>query len=238
MKITPDDLRWWLQLAPTLEWTWAKTYADSAPHDYIVLDRCPMGREDFVRAGAIIRTFGQPGKFWSSTNIYLTDGQWKWWTMDPVVGDTDLINRATADRAYGIQDAPSTFTGQFTEYDAIANEYDRTRDRSRDDVVTRRVSDHFGDYAPTTLDVGCGTGVLLDRGITSPEIYTGIDPSQGMLNELVFKHPDVHRVIPSSFQEARGLEEHYDLVVAVNVPEVDLGQLTRLGAELLVFEAP
>ena len=29
---TSDDLRWWLDIAPTLKWTWAKTYADFAPH--------------------------------------------------------------------------------------------------------------------------------------------------------------------------------------------------------------
>ena len=80
-----------------MEWTWARTYADSAPHDYVALSRCPLSREDFVRAGAVIRTFGQPGMFWSSTNIYLTDGQWKWWTMDPVVSDTDLDQLKTLD---------------------------------------------------------------------------------------------------------------------------------------------
>ncbi len=34
--ITRDDLNWWLELAPTLDWTFAKTYAKTAPHDYVV----------------------------------------------------------------------------------------------------------------------------------------------------------------------------------------------------------
>lgn len=31
-----DDLRWWRQLAPTLERIFAKTYAETAPHSYVV----------------------------------------------------------------------------------------------------------------------------------------------------------------------------------------------------------
>lgn len=36
-----EDLRWWLTLAPSLQWTWAVTYAESAPHWYVVLGRTP-----------------------------------------------------------------------------------------------------------------------------------------------------------------------------------------------------
>lgn len=106
-RTTQTDLDWWFEKAARLEWTWAKTYAESAPHDYVVLGRSKgMSAEDFVRAGRVIRTFGVPGKFWSYTNIYLTspDGRLKWWTMDAVADDTDLINRATTDRTYGPQE--------------------------------------------------------------------------------------------------------------------------------------
>lgn len=179
------DLQWWLDLAPRLEWIWATTYAESAPHDYIVLGRTlGLTRADFVRAGAVIRTFGQPGKFYATTNIYLNVGEWKWWTMDPRVSDTDLINRATTERSYGRQDAPSTSTGTFTDYDAIAADYDLRRDGAADPRVTSRIVEFFGTRTPTTLDVGCGTGPLLDVGVVSPDLYTGVDCSQGMLNEL------------------------------------------------------
>ena len=30
------DVRWWLDLAPRLEWIFAKTYAETAPHSYVV----------------------------------------------------------------------------------------------------------------------------------------------------------------------------------------------------------
>lgn len=104
------DLRWWLGIAPTLQWTWAKTYAKSAPHWYVVEGRTPgLTRDDYVRAGRVIRTFGEPGKFYSYTNLYLftEDRRLKFWCMwsDPPREDYDptLINLATTERTYGPQ---------------------------------------------------------------------------------------------------------------------------------------
>ena len=179
--ITTQDLEWWLEIEPKLEWIFAKTYADTAPHEYIVLGRCTLSLEDFARAAKVIHTFGEPGKFWRSTNIYLTDGQWKWWTMDAVLDQTDLINRATTERVYGRQDAPRTRSGHFSVYDTIATEYDDIAGPSLE--VRRRaqkaITDHFTERPPRTLDVGCGTGALLDMKITTPDLDTGIDQSQG-----------------------------------------------------------
>lgn len=103
------DLAWWLALAPTLEWTWAKTYAESAPHWYIVLGRTPgLTRDDFIRAGRVIRTYGKPGKFYSMTNLYLlTDDRrlkmWAMWSSPPDDDDSTLINLARTDKDYGPQ---------------------------------------------------------------------------------------------------------------------------------------
>lgn len=111
-RATAADLDWWLTLAPTLEWTFAKTYAETAPHWYVVLGRTPrMERADYVRAGRVIRTYGQPGKYYSMTNLYLTtdDGRLKFWAMwgnPPEDYDATLINLARTDRTYGPQ---STF---------------------------------------------------------------------------------------------------------------------------------
>ena len=111
---TDDDLNWWLALAPTLEWTFARTYAETAPHSYVVLNRTAgMTREDYVRAAHVIHTFGPPAKFYSMTSIYLTspDGRVKWWTMDRDLSDTGLINQSTTERLYGVQNAASTHSG-------------------------------------------------------------------------------------------------------------------------------
>jgi hypothetical protein len=69
---TSADLRWWLQIAPTLRWTWARTYSRTSPHWYIVAGKTPgLDHDDFIRAGRVIRSFGSPGKFYRVTRLYL-----------------------------------------------------------------------------------------------------------------------------------------------------------------------
>jgi hypothetical protein len=61
-----EDFGWWLALAPTLEWTVARTYAQTAPHGYVVHPRTAgMTKSDYVRAAHAIHTFGEPAKFYS-----------------------------------------------------------------------------------------------------------------------------------------------------------------------------
>jgi len=104
-----EDLQWWLELAPNLTWTWAKTYADFAPHWYVAHGKTPgMTVEDYLRVGRIIRTFGEPGKFWRHTQIYLftPDRARKFWCMfedPPVPHLVRLVNLATTERIYGSQ---------------------------------------------------------------------------------------------------------------------------------------
>ncbi len=107
---TPADLAWWLDLAPTLRWTWAKTYSDTAPHWYVVQGRSgpEMDRDDFLRVGRIIRTFGEPGRFYAMTNLYLYTADrahkfWCMWSDPPLDGDATLVNLARTDRVYGPQ---------------------------------------------------------------------------------------------------------------------------------------
>ena len=55
----------------------------------------------------------------------------------------------------------------------------------------------------TVLDVGCGTGRLLDILAIPREVYVGIDPSSGMLNMHVLKWPQ-HYVEPVTLAEYDG----------------------------------
>jgi Methyltransferase domain len=203
---TDEDLDWWLGLAPALEWTYARTYAESAPHSYVANRTAGMTRKDFVRAAHVIATFGQPAKFYTMTSIYLAspDGRVKWWTMDRDLSATALINQATTERLYGVQNAPSTSSGIETPYDARATVYDDQAPATEHEGRTLRdlVADHTGDFLPAVLDVGCGTGRILDLGLTTPERYAGVDPSQPMLNMLVRKHPDVAAVYPMTIEQA------------------------------------
>lgn len=241
----PEDLAWWLTLAPRLTWTEAVTYRDSAPHEYIVLGRTPnLDRADFQRAAHVIHTFGEPGRFYRSTNIYLTHAgtPHRWWTMDADLDDTDLINRAVNDRVYGLQDAPRTYAGGWAPFDAIGTRYDALTppDPDFDAALVDAVRSHPDlPPAPRTLDIGCGTGRALDLGLTTPDRYTGIDPSQAMLNALVRKHWHVRRLIPSAFDQVplAMLAPSYDLVLAVDVPltEADRERIATIPAKLTVI---
>lgn len=206
-RITKADLDWWLKLAATVRWTIAKTYADSAPHSYVVLGRTDgMTADDYVRAGRVIHTFGRPAKFYGMTSIYLTspDGALKWWTMNANVADTSLINQATTERLYGVQNAPFTDSDVCTEYNDMATAYDALDPMSEETAERVRVAvaGLTGEYTPSILDVGCGTGRVLDLGLTTPDRYAGVDPSQAMLNQLVRKHPGVAAVYPMTVEQA------------------------------------
>jgi SAM-dependent methyltransferase len=79
-----------------------------------------------------------------------------------------------------------------SEYDAIAGLYDSLYRDPESLAEDARVIEHLNDrelLSGSVLDVGCGTGLLLDY---CPRIapYVGIDPSAGMLAEARVKHPD------------------------------------------------
>lgn len=79
-------------------------------------------------------------------------------------------------------------------YDALAERYDArfgtARYRAEDQLVARWLDGPHLE-AETVLDIGCGTGLLLDLLGTriTPSRYLGVDPSAGMLTEHAAKHP-------------------------------------------------
>lgn len=210
--ITRTDLEWWWDFAAAREWTFAKTYATSAPHHYIVQDRTPgVTHGEMVRASRVIHTFGVPGKYYGQTKIYLTspDGQLRWWTEDASLEGTTLVNQASTDRQYGIQNAPDTVSGIDSPYDSLATTWDAEHPAQDGEAERVRafLAAYRGKFPPHVLDLGCGTGRVLDLGLVGAETYAGLDVSQGMLNMLVRKHPRVAAVYPMDAREAieRGL---------------------------------
>lgn len=203
--VTKADLDWWLELAPTLEWTFARTMSDT-PHSYVVRGKT-LDDAEFLRTVKVIRTFGEPGKFYSSTNIYLVSQEagHRWWTMGDTLDGTIIINQAPWDQTYGRQNAPRTRSAHWSVYDEIATEYDARYQTAKDQAEERQLMSLLktllGPVAPRLLDIGCGTGLLLDHKITHPSFYTGIDPSQAMLNELVRKHPAAVDLYPMTWTE-------------------------------------
>jgi len=193
-RITTDDLEWWLELIHELDWGVAVTYAEGAPHEYVRAGHTPgFTAEHCVRAARVIRTFGEPAKFYKTTRIYLTDANgWKYWDMaDADVTISGIINRARVEHVYGAQNAPRTKSETLTAYDSVATEWDRSlgaTDDERDQLI--ELVGSLGTFTNRRiLDIGCGTGLALDLGITEQVRYVGIDPSQAMLNQLVLKYP-------------------------------------------------
>lgn len=220
--ISEADLEWWCEKIVSLDWVFAVTYADGAPHEYIADRTEGMTKADFERAARVIHTYGAPQKFYKYTRIYLVHDGWKYWTMDHEHDDVTLINRGRADHVYGVQNMPSTKSSTATGYDSIATYWDRyfTATHEEQQGFVRLVDEVTGGYRKCrTLDIGAGTGLSLDLELTESRRLTAVDPSQPMLNELVRKHPLVARVEPMTFADTI---EHrhlggtkFDLVLAL-----------------------
>ena len=222
-RITEADLDWWLAMEPALDWIFAVTYAEGAPHEYVAAGHTgDLTGEDFVRAARVICTFGEPMKFYKDTRIYLTTPRgWKHWTMDSDVTRTGLINRGRAEHTYGVQNAPRTRAPASTPYDEIASFWDSTHAalEPEREAIANIVMQMTDGRKVRTLDIGCGTGLALDCELTNSVRYVGIDPSQAMLNVLVRKYPHLAGVHPMTFSDAITKQvlgaTRFDLVLAL-----------------------
>ena len=249
-RVTAAELDWWLELIPTLDWVFAVTYADGAPHEYVVGDRTPgLTAADCVRAARVIRTFGTPAKFFKATRTYLVDAAgWKYWDMAGAdVATAGLINRARVEHVYGVQNAPSTRSAASTLYDEVATEWDRmlgATEVEREGIAA--IARTFGPKKLRVLDIGCGTGLALDLGITESVRLVGVDPSQAMLNELVRKYPLMAGIHPMTFGEA--IEQRvlggsrFDVVIALGgaasyLTDADYSALPTCGEGRMILTA-
>ncbi len=76
-------------------WIFAKTYANKAPHEYIVLNKVGNEyKEEFSKIAQFIREKGFKAFYYTREGYYYKLDENYYWTMDDKVEDTDLINRA------------------------------------------------------------------------------------------------------------------------------------------------
>jgi hypothetical protein len=186
--ITNDQADWFRDYISECFW---KPSKQKATHSYTVREWRPKADSDFVKAVETIRTYGHPENFFLKIYIYLHMDGYKYWTMGDLIDNTIIINRAPSSNFYGEQKAPIVNrTYDETIYDRLAPQYDK---RYSDPLYLLENTELFERLQPyligSVLDVGCGTGLFLDY-ITWPRgYYVGIDPSQGMMNEFLRKHP-------------------------------------------------
>ena len=77
------------------DWIFAKTYVNTAPHEYIVLKKVGIEyKDEFINIANFIRDNGFKAFYYSRVGFYYVMDENYYWTMDEDANDTDLINRA------------------------------------------------------------------------------------------------------------------------------------------------
>ena len=90
-----EALREFVRTAP---WTFAKTYAATWPHEYLVRDR--VDESLFIALVTHIRTYGYEGQFYRLTLTYFDEGDHVYWTMGEPIDETEIVNRCRRDQTY------------------------------------------------------------------------------------------------------------------------------------------
>ena len=88
--MTPEKISLFIR---SVNWTFAKTMPQ-IPHWYTVKEWHPELAGDFECFVRHIQDNGYSEIFMGKSYKYFDVGEYKYWTMDPSVDETDLINRA------------------------------------------------------------------------------------------------------------------------------------------------
>ena len=91
----PPDLR---QFVNDETWVFAKTYAETWPHEYLVRER--VDGTLFVKLVEHIRENGYQGYFYKKEITYYDEDGLVYWTMGAPVQETEIINRCRKEQTY------------------------------------------------------------------------------------------------------------------------------------------
>jgi hypothetical protein len=80
------------------QWIFAKTYAATWPHHYIVRER--VDEDLFVKMVQHIRRFGYEGRFYDMKIIFYDEDGLVYWTMGELIKETTIINRCPEENTY------------------------------------------------------------------------------------------------------------------------------------------
>ena len=87
-----------LDFVDSTAWVFAKTYAKTWPHEYIVREQVDEDR--FVELVRHIRNHGYLGKFYAKDITYLDCTNLVYWTMGASIEETTVINRCRKEQSY------------------------------------------------------------------------------------------------------------------------------------------
>jgi len=91
----PSELKIFVE---TTAWTFAKTYADTWPHEYIVRDR--VEEKLFLALVRHIREHGYEGRFYRNPITYFDEDEMVYWTMGAPIEETSIVNRCAKEQSY------------------------------------------------------------------------------------------------------------------------------------------
>ena len=230
LSVKPEDYDTFMDMHDEIRWTFARSMPKT-PHWYMVRYK-KVSDEVYRLAFGVRRTWGLPGKFYGRVQLYLyhrDNPDIRYFSLDRFIDGSEILNMAKDGVSYGVQDAPSTWTEEWAEYDAIGAYWDASyREMGSKDKATlwKAVHEQITVPKPSMIDIGAGTGASLDAQVAPSDQTIAIDPSQAMLNDLVLKHPAIGQVFPGTFaQWADQSEEQRDLVMA------SLGSASYLSPE-------
>lgn len=102
-------------------------------------------------------------------------------------------------------------------YDIVANSYDESYDHQvfqTEDRIINKMIKPLLESPGMILDVGCGTGYLLDHFSIRPDVYTGIDISKNMLNIAHKKYPS-HAFYKIDMMDISDYDWKFDTIIGL-----------------------
>lgn len=115
----PEDVR---KFVESTVWTFARTYAATWPHEYIVRSR--VDADLFVMLVRHIRSNGYEGRFYRTSITYFDENGMVYWTMGTPIEETTIVNRCTKEQTYKYRLAHGTLpesTNANADHDASAD---------------------------------------------------------------------------------------------------------------------
>lgn|SRR5690554_357023 len=127
-------------------------------------------------------------------------------------------------------------------YDEFADWYERGRDRGYHAMIDDLEIDLLGNYVvgKEVLEVGCGTGLIMNRIAGRTKRTVGIDISHGMLQQAAARGLDVAQADVTALPfEDNSFDVVYSFKVLAHVRDIDtamreMARVTRPGGQLIL----